>query len=56
MDDVAAKGMDEWTYVGNRVIHGPNWKVAYDGYLEGYHLSSASRDHRAPHLQQCHGV
>ena len=41
MDDVAAKGMDKWTYVGNRVIHGPNWKVAYDGYLEGYHFKAA---------------
>lgn len=41
MDDVAAKGMDQWTYVGNRVIHGPNWKVAYDGYLEGYHFKAA---------------
>ena len=41
MDDVAAKGMDKWSYVGHRVIHGPNWKVAYDGYLEGYHFKAA---------------
>ena len=41
MDDVAAKGMAGWNYVGNRVIHGPNWKVAYDGYLEGYHFKAA---------------
>ena len=41
MDDVAKKGMDQWTYVGNREIHGPNWKVAYDGYLEGYHFKAA---------------
>jgi phenylpropionate dioxygenase-like ring-hydroxylating dioxygenase large terminal subunit len=41
MDDVAAKGMDQWTYVGNRPIYGPNWKVAYDGYLEGYHFKAA---------------
>ncbi len=41
MDDVAAKGMDNWSYVGNRVIQGPNWKVAYDGYLEGYHFKAA---------------
>lgn len=41
MDDVAKKGMDQWTYVGNRTIYGPNWKVAYDGYLEGYHFKAA---------------
>jgi hypothetical protein len=23
------------------IIHGPNWKVAYDGYLEGYHFKAA---------------
>jgi phenylpropionate dioxygenase-like ring-hydroxylating dioxygenase large terminal subunit len=41
MDDVAKKGMDQWSYVGSRTIHGPNWKVAYDGYLEGYHFKAA---------------
>lgn len=41
MDDVAAKGFENWSYVGNRVIHGANWKVAYDGYLEGYHFKAA---------------
>ncbi len=41
MDDVAKKQMDQWTYVGNRTIYGPNWKVAYDGYLEGYHFKAA---------------
>ena len=41
MDDVSKKGMDQWTYVGHRIIYGPNWKVAYDGYLEGYHFKAA---------------
>ncbi|MEM1189452.1 MAG: SRPBCC family protein [Pseudomonadota bacterium] len=41
MDDIAAKGMESWTYVGNRVVKGANWKVAYDGYLEGYHFKAA---------------
>mgnify|MGYP000061086381 CR=1 FL=1 len=44
MDDVAAKGFENWSYVGNRVIHGANWKVAYDGYLEGYHFKAAHPD------------
>lgn len=29
-----------WTYLGNRVIEGANWKIAFDGYLEGYHFAS----------------
>jgi phenylpropionate dioxygenase-like ring-hydroxylating dioxygenase large terminal subunit len=41
MDDVALKEFDKWSYVGNRVIHGANWKVALDGYLEGYHFAAA---------------
>ncbi|WP_040481656.1 aromatic ring-hydroxylating oxygenase subunit alpha [Luminiphilus syltensis] len=41
MDDVVQKGFKDWSYVGNRVIHGANWKIAYDGYLEGYHFKAA---------------
>lgn len=28
-------------YAGSREIFGANWKVAYDGYLEGYHFAAA---------------
>ncbi len=38
--DFEALDFANWTYLGSRVIHGANWKVAYDGYLEGYHFSS----------------
>ena len=41
MDDVAEKHFEDWHYVGQRVIHGANWKVALDGYLEGYHFKAA---------------
>lgn len=41
IEDVAAKGFDQWHYCGQREIFGANWKVAYDGYLEGYHFASA---------------
>ena len=30
----------KWTYLGSRTIHGANWKIAFDGYLEGYHFAS----------------
>lgn len=29
-----------WSYMGSRVIEGANWKIAFDGYLEGYHFAS----------------
>ncbi len=29
-----------WTYLGSREIHGANWKIAFDGFLEGYHFAS----------------
>jgi len=31
---------ETWHYHGSREIFGANWKVAYDGYLEGYHFAS----------------
>jgi len=40
LDDFTALDFGKWTYMGSRTIHGANWKVAYDGYLEGYHFSS----------------
>ena len=31
-------GFDECTLVGRQSVTGPNWKLAYDGYLDFYHL------------------
>ena len=33
-----------WVYVSKRVFSGPNWKIAYDGYLEYYHVPVLHRD------------
>lgn len=41
LDDLTSLGFQDWHYCGNRVIHGANWKIAYDGYLEGYHFAAA---------------
>lgn len=41
IDDVEQKGFENWHFCGKREIHGANWKVAYDGYLEGYHFAAA---------------
>lgn len=48
MDDVAEKHFENWHYVGQRVVHGANWKVALDGYLEGYHFQAAHPETIAP--------
>ncbi len=39
LDDYEAFGFKDWAYLGERVITGANWKIAFDGYLEGYHFS-----------------
>jgi len=31
-------GFSDWHLVSSRPVAGPNWKVAYDGYLDFYHL------------------
>jgi phenylpropionate dioxygenase-like ring-hydroxylating dioxygenase large terminal subunit len=31
-------GFDTWRFFDSRTIEGPNWKIAYDGYLDFYHL------------------
>ena len=48
MSDIAEKHFEDWHYVGQRVIHGANWKVALDGYLEGYHFQAAHPETIAP--------
>ena len=31
-------GFADWHLISSRTVPGPNWKVAYDGYLDFYHL------------------
>ncbi|MEO8813326.1 MAG: aromatic ring-hydroxylating dioxygenase subunit alpha [Caulobacteraceae bacterium] len=31
-------GFADWHFFSSRTIPGPNWKIAYDGYLDFYHL------------------
>lgn len=40
LKDYADVGFKDWTFMGSRVIEGANWKIAFDGYLEGYHFAS----------------
>jgi phenylpropionate dioxygenase-like ring-hydroxylating dioxygenase large terminal subunit len=31
-------GFESWYFFSRRTLKGPNWKIAYDGYLDLYHL------------------
>ena len=35
---LAEFGFADWHLIGRREVAGPNWKIAYDGYLDLYHL------------------
>jgi phenylpropionate dioxygenase-like ring-hydroxylating dioxygenase large terminal subunit len=41
LDEMAALRLDTWYYHTSKELIGANWKVAYDGYLEGYHFAAA---------------
>jgi len=40
-------GLADCNFVGSQSVGGPNWKVAYDGYLDFYHLPISSPDQRS---------
>ena len=44
--------LQDWHYHGFKIIHGANWKIAFDGYLEGYHFSTAHKETILPMTQQ----
>ena len=41
---LGAFGFDGWTLFAQRTLPGPNWKTAYDGYLDFYHLPVLHKD------------
>ncbi|MFN3231165.1 MAG: aromatic ring-hydroxylating oxygenase subunit alpha [Alphaproteobacteria bacterium] len=44
-DELLAEfGFDDWHLFQKRTVRGPNWKIAYDGYLDLYHLPVLHRD------------
>lgn len=48
LDDLAALKLETWYFHGSKELVGANWKVAYDGYLEGYHFAAAHPNTVAP--------
>ncbi len=48
-DEVLAEHhLERCTLVGRQSVAGPNWKLAYDGYLDFYHLPVLHRDSFGP--------
>lgn len=39
LQDFEDQGLANWSFLGSRVIEGANWKITFDGYLEGYHFA-----------------
>lgn len=48
LEDFDALDFANWSYLGSREIVGANWKIAFDGYLEGYHFASLHPETIAP--------
>jgi phenylpropionate dioxygenase-like ring-hydroxylating dioxygenase large terminal subunit len=40
LDDFEEAGLAGWSFLGSREIEGANWKITFDGYLEGYHFAA----------------
>jgi phenylpropionate dioxygenase-like ring-hydroxylating dioxygenase large terminal subunit len=47
---LAHLGLDRCHLVGRQVLRGPNWKLAYDGYLDFYHLPVLHRASFGPNM------
>jgi carnitine monooxygenase subunit len=43
-------GLESWFLFEKRTIKGPNWKIAYDGYLDLYHLPVLHRETFGPNM------
>ena len=40
LDELSSFELESWTLANQNVIEGPNWKIAVDGYIEFYHITS----------------
>ncbi|MEM7217642.1 MAG: aromatic ring-hydroxylating dioxygenase subunit alpha [Pseudomonadota bacterium] len=49
-DLLAHFGFETWHLFEQRTLEGPNWKIAYDGYLDLYHLPILHRETFGPSM------
>ncbi len=40
LPELVSLGMDEWTLCATQELTTANWKLAHDGYVDGYHIAS----------------
>lgn len=45
---IAGFGLAGWTHVTSSILHGPNWKLAFDAHLEFYHVPVLHRETFGP--------
>lgn len=43
-------GFADWTLYDQRTVAGPNWKIAYDGYMDLYHLPILHKNTFGPNM------
>ena len=43
-------GFKDWYFFESRVLEGPNWKIAYDGYMDFYHLPILHKNSFGPDM------
>jgi len=48
LEDYEGLSFKDWHFLGSKVIEGANWKIAFDGYLEGYHFAQLHPETIAP--------
>ncbi len=49
-DALAHFGFENWYFFDSRTLEGPNWKIAYDGYMDFYHLPILHRNSFGPDM------
>ncbi len=50
-DDLLAHfGFETWEVFDSRTVQGPNWKIAYDGYMDLYHLPILHKNSFGPDM------
>jgi phenylpropionate dioxygenase-like ring-hydroxylating dioxygenase large terminal subunit len=49
LDECAFFGIENWAFLGARVIEGPNWKLTFNNFLETYHFATLHRKTVAGH-------
>jgi len=47
---LALFGFANWHFFSSRVVEGPNWKIAYDGYMDFYHLPILHKSSFGPNM------